>query len=79
MSPLQMRSLVLGLVGGAGLTLLAGAAVAPDARNVIGRYELRATSSDTGSTAFIVDTVSGEVYIVGAHNSGHVIKPEWGK
>lgn len=78
-SPLQMRSLMLGMIGGAGLTLLVGAAVAPGERGEIGRYQVRTASRESGSTAYIVDTVSGAVYIIGDHNAGNVIKPEWGK
>jgi hypothetical protein len=85
-SRLHVGSLVLGMLGGAGLTLLAGAAAGarqapagPAADGAVGRYQLRATSRDQASTAFVVDTVTGEVYVVQEHFTGHVIKPEWGK
>jgi hypothetical protein len=80
-SRLHVTSLAVGMLGGVGLTLLVGAAVAPGAAagpgRPVGRYELRATSSNNTSVGFVVDTVTGEVIVVPEHNAGNVIKPQW--
>ena len=77
---LHVWSLAIGMLGGAGLTLLAGAAASGPREAAPGRYQLRATARDNTTTAYVVDTVTGEIAIVQEHGGGGaVIKPQWGK
>lgn len=81
-SRLHVGSLSIGLLAGVGMTLLVGAAspaTHPVGGPSIGRYEVRAVSGSNGSTGYVVDTATGEIFIVQEQNAGNVVRPQWGQ